>query len=80
MEQLVSHGSLFVRISLDQRLGRKEWFVPHMVEHSRSNHGLKSWSSVRPDTGFGGESIKLRDKQNYGYVLFEAGISSLISL
>lgn len=51
-EQLMNHGSLLVRISLEERLKRKEWVVPHMVEHSRSYHGLRPWTSARPDTGF----------------------------
>lgn len=54
MELLLNHSSLLVRISLDQRLQRKEWLVPHMVEHSRSYHGPKPCTRVRPDTGFGG--------------------------
>lgn len=62
MEQLMSNSSLFVRIRLDQRLGRKEWLVPHMAEHSREYHSLKPWTSVTADTGFGWESFRLRDK------------------
>lgn len=80
MEQLMNHGSLLVRISLDQRLQRKEWLVPHKVEHSRSYHGPKPCTRVRPDTGFGGELFKLRGKQSYGCVLLTGGTSSLISL